>query len=439
MGPRGREVRGRSVRRATNRALNGVDAVSTTAPPPRRTRAGKRSAANGPTLSDRYVLGKPLGSGAVAEVLEGEDTRLERPVAVKLLRPELADDEDARKRFEGEARAAAGLAHPNIVQVYDVEVADGRPYLVMERLPGRTLADEIKRGAMDPTRVIEVGAQVLSALAVAHQAGIVHRDVKPGNVLLAPDGTWKVADFGIAKSTESLDTLTATGTVLCTPGYVAPERVNGKPATPASDLYSVGVLLYEALSGRRPFVADNPLAVAHLAQTQDPPPLDSLRTGLDPKLIAVVHRALARDPKKRLKSAPEMRDALLELIDVRPEIISDDPTTEIRPTTKATATQSVPTGFAPSPVPMPSRRMPNLTLLTWIVVGVMALIVVIAVASTGGSGRSAPPAFAPSDSTPVTTAATTPASPLGVSGIDTSNLPAPLAKALQRLENEVQP
>jgi serine/threonine-protein kinase len=262
--------------------------------------------------------------------------------------------------------------------------------------------------------------------------------VKPGNVLLAPDGTWKVADFGIAKSTESIDTLTGTGIVMCTPGYVAPERVNGDPATPASDLYSVGVLLYEALSGRRPFMADNPLAVAHLAQTEDPPPLDSLRTGLDPKLIAIVHRALEREPKKRFKSALDMRDALVELTELRPETISDDPTTAIE--TKhvpATSTQSVPTGFAPAPVPAPTKvRMPSLTLLTTIVLGFMAIIILIALAKSDDGGGNAP-GIARQDNTTATSTATLPISP--AAGIDKANLPAPLKNALERLENEVQP
>jgi serine/threonine-protein kinase len=405
--------------------------VKKAAPPPRSKRARSESEPSGPTLNERYVLGKPLGAGAVAEVRAADDTRLGREVAVKLLRPELADEPGARQRFEGEARAAAALAHPSIVQVFDVEVDDGRPYLVMERLPGRTLADEISRGPMDPARVIDVGVQVLGALAAAHRAGIVHRDVKPGNVLLAADGTWKVADFGIAKSTESLDSLTTPGMVLCTPGYVAPERLDGEAATPASDLYSVGVLLFEALAGRRPFVADTPIGVARLAQTEPPPRLDELRPGLDQRLVDIVHRALTRDPEQRFASALEMRDALLEVHDTVPERTPDDPTMPIRPAA-GSDTQSVPTGFAPSPAPKPKapkrqRRELNLRLITLVVLAVIGLIVVFALL---GGGSEVPKT---SDVTP-----TTAAPPATVPGGD-STLPAPLTDALEQLEKAVRP
>ena len=403
------------------------------APPPRRKRRATpsnetRSSDGAETLGNRYVLGQPLGAGAVAEVVAGEDTRLERPVAVKLLRPDLADQPDARERFEAEARAAAGLAHPNIVQVFDVEVEQGRPYLVMERLPGRTLADEIARGEMDPARVIEVGKQVLAALGAAHSAGIVHRDVKPGNVLLAADGTWKVADFGIAKSMESADALTSPGIVLCTPGYVAPERLDGEPATPSSDLYSVGVLLYEALSGRRPFAADTPLGVARLAQTEEAPPLDSLRPGLDSRLVALVHRALSRDPSQRFSSALEMRDELIHLHDVGAPGLHEDPTTPIRAPEPVrdvgSNTAAVPTGFTPARS-VRSGLVP--TVLIWVVLGVMGAVLAV-VLLTGGSDDGGTPAV-----TPTTSPAIGVQPPLG------PEVPEPLADAIERLEEAVQP
>src|SRR5258706_2525405 len=198
----------------------------------------------------------------MAEVRRARDLRLNRDVAVKLLRHDLAGWPDARRRFEDEASSAARLNHPNVVIVFDSGEHEGDPFIVMECLPGRTLADELVAGlALPPGRVRRLGADVLGALAAAHDIGIVHRDVKPANVLLCVDGSVKVGDFGIAKTTEGLD-LTVTGQLVGTPAYMAPERLQGNPATPASDLYSAGVLLYEAASGRKPFTGDSPMAVA---------------------------------------------------------------------------------------------------------------------------------------------------------------------------------
>src|SRR5436190_16841542 len=186
----------------------------------------------------------------MADVYDALDLRLDRPVAVKVLRPQMAANPDVRRRFEAEARAAARLSHPNVVSVFDTG-EDGMPFIVMERLPGETLADRIGRGSVDPDWLKRVAGDILLALQAAHAAGIVHRDVKPGNVLIAANGCAKVADFGIAKSMEALPGAdhTATNMLVGTPAYLAPERIDGRPATAQSDLYSVGVLLYEALAG----------------------------------------------------------------------------------------------------------------------------------------------------------------------------------------------
>jgi len=222
--------------------------------------------------------------------------------------------------------------------------------------------------------------------------------------------------------------LTTPGMVLCTPGYVAPERLQGEPATPASDLYSVGVLLYEALSGRRPFVADTPLGVASRAQSEDPPPLDSLREGLDRRLVDLVHRALDRDPKERFESALDMRDELIKIHDDGDARTNDDPTVPVRRADPATA--SVPTGFAPAPArSLPSvGRGVSLTVLTWVVLALIGIIVAVALVAAGDDPTTTP-------ESPTVTTTPIPA------GLDPSSeeIPEPLADALEHLEEEVKP
>ena len=249
-------------------------------------------------LADRYQLTRIVGRGGMGEVWAARDIRLGRDVAVKRLSPHLASEPGVRERFDVEARAAAGLNHPNVVAVFDSGEHEGIPFLVMELLPGRTLADELVDGPLDPARARQVGGEVLAALAASHAAGILHRDVKPGNVLLGADGAVKVADFGIAKSTEALD-LTTTGTIVGTAAYLAPERLAGQPATAQADLYAVGVLLYEALSGQKPYAADTPMGLLRAVEAQDPVPLAEARPGLDPSLVAIVERAMDPDPSRR--------------------------------------------------------------------------------------------------------------------------------------------
>jgi non-specific serine/threonine protein kinase/serine/threonine-protein kinase len=262
-------------------------------------------------LAGRYELGPVVGRGGMGEVRAGSDRRLGRPVAVKILRSDLAERPDLRKRFDTEARAAGRLTHPNIVTVFDRGEHDGLAYLVMERLPGRTLTDELREdGPMSVDRALELAREILAALAVAHDAGIVHRDVKPGNVLLTADGQAKVADFGIAKIVEA-DDRTVTTELLATPAYVAPERLAGHPASPRSDVYSVGVLLYEALAGRRPFAGDTPVAQLHAIEQGSYVPLRAVRPDLPDRVYDSIDRAMARDPRARFGSATEMADALL--------------------------------------------------------------------------------------------------------------------------------
>ncbi|HET6795365.1 MAG TPA: serine/threonine-protein kinase, partial [Acidimicrobiales bacterium] len=244
-------------------------------------------------LAGRYRIDRLVARGGMGEVWSGVDERLGRQVAVKLLRPELGADPQVRRRFEAEARAAAGLVHPNVVAVFDAGEHEGDAFLVMECLPGTSLRDVLAEGPLGPQAARSLAADVLGALAAAHSAGLVHRDVKPGNILLAPDGRWKVADFGIAKTlTAAADSedLTATGLVVGTPSYLAPERIDGRAATAASDVYSTGVVLYEALTGRKP--------------NGDPP------TDMPADLAGAIVRATAPDPADRYPDASAMASAL---------------------------------------------------------------------------------------------------------------------------------
>lgn len=244
----------------------------------------------------------------MSEVRDGWDLKLGRPVAIKLLHPTGGDQSENRMRFETEAHAAAALSSQHIVVVHDIGEHEGRPFIVMERLPGVSLADHIARGPLPAPFVQSVLDDILEALAAAHDAGIVHRDVKPGNVLFTRTGEAKLADFGIAKTDGGVHTMT--GEIVGSMAYLSPDRLTDKPATPADDLYAVGVLGYEALTGRRPFphTALGPLAQAILHDS--PPPLAALRPDVRPGLIATIERAMARNKTQKFGSAAEMRAAL---------------------------------------------------------------------------------------------------------------------------------
>ena len=259
-------------------------------------------------LGGRYELRGILGRGGMAEVRDGWDTRLDRAVAIKLLHPGLSAQPDSRRRFEAEAKSAAGLTHPNIVAVHDSGEHSGTPYIVMERLPGRSLADVIACGPVPQPLLRRVLDQVLAALTVAHEAGILHRDIKPGNILFADSGDAKVADFGIAKSADIDQTVT--GQIVGTMAYLSPERIAGRTASVGDDLYALGVVGYEALTGRRPFVEENMGALARAIMDHRPTPVAALRPDVDPSLAAVIERAMARWPEQRFHSARHMRGAL---------------------------------------------------------------------------------------------------------------------------------
>lgn len=259
----------------------------------------------------------------MGHVHAGHDLRLGRPVAVKLLRTELAADPATCRRFEREAQMAARVTHPHIVTMYDTG-EDDVPFIVMELLPGRTLADEIAEGPLQDRRLHQIATEVLSALEAAHARGVLHRDIKPGNVLIATDDHAKVADFGIAKTTDDASETTA---LFGTAAYLAPERLAGHQASPQSDLFSLGVVLYEAATGIKPFQADSPLATAHAIAHEQPPPLATLRPDLDAAFIRAVELSLRKEPDERFATAADMATAIRGIETSKP--VADDETVRI--------------------------------------------------------------------------------------------------------------
>jgi serine/threonine-protein kinase len=268
-------------------------------------------------LGDRYQVGELLGRGGMAEVHEGRDLRLGRRVAIKILKPELARDPAFLARFRREAQSAASLNHPNVVAVYDTgedvlgegPTAETVPFIVMELVEGITLKELINSGnKLVPERALEITSGILAALDYSHRHGIVHRDIKPGNVMLTTTGAVKVMDFGIARATaDSGHTGTSTSTVMGTAAYLSPEQAQGLSVDSRSDLYSTGVVLFELLTRRPPFVADAPVAVA-FAHVNEPPPVPStLDPGVPAQLDPIVARALAKDPAQRYQTAVEFR------------------------------------------------------------------------------------------------------------------------------------
>jgi serine/threonine protein kinase/beta-lactam-binding protein with PASTA domain len=264
----------------------------------------------GSTLGGRYRLLELLGQGGMATIYRARDAQLERDVAVKLLRPEFGQDPDFLARFRDEARAAASLSHPNVVQVYDFGEDTSGPYIVMELVEGQDLAQIIRdNGPLAPRQAARVAADTARALQVAHFRGIVHRDVKPSNILVGRDGRVHVADFGIARAM-SESQVTLPGTTMGSVHYFSPEQARGEPATAASDIYSLGIVLFETLTGKRPFSGDGAAAIALARLTTTPPLPSSLRPSVPPELDTIVQRAMALEPEARYASAAAMASAL---------------------------------------------------------------------------------------------------------------------------------
>ena len=262
----------------------------------------------GTVVDDRYELERKIGSGGMADVWLAEDRELDRKVAIKILHDRFAQDKEFVERFRREAQSAAGLQHPNVISIFDRGELDGTYFIAMEYVEGPQLKELVK-GGMGAKDAVDFVRQILNAARFAHRKGIVHRDLKPQNVLIDGEGRARVADFGIARG-ESSD-ITGTGSVMGTAQYLSPEQAQGKPTTPRSDIYSIGVILYEALTGRVPFQADSAVAVALKQVSEAPRRPSAINPNVPPALDAVVMRALAKDPDARFKDA----DAFLKALD----------------------------------------------------------------------------------------------------------------------------
>ncbi len=344
------------------------------------------------TLSGRYEVGEVVGRGGMAEVHRGRDTRLGRSVAVKLLRADLGRDPSFQSRFRREAQSAASLNHPNIVAVYDTgeEAFDdepsgsAQPYIVMELVEGETLRDLVRSGRrVMPQRVAEIGSGILAALDYSHRHGIVHRDIKPGNVMLTTTGQVKVMDFGIARAVaDSAATMTQTSSVLGTAQYLSPEQARGEKVDARSDLYSTGCLLYELLVGQPPFTGDSPVAVAYQHVRENPVPPSQIDTDLPDGYDAVILTALAKDPADRYQTAAEMKADLDRLV------VGDSPARVAAPVVvpaAADATQVIPAAV-PVAAAEPQRRAGWYVLLTLGTVAALALVFFLATQVLGGGG-----------------------------------------------------
>lgn len=290
-----------------------------------------RRAEAGLRLAGRYELQHPIAAGGMAQVWAAHDHVLGRRVAVKILHPHLATDDSFLRRFRLEAQAAARLRHPSIVAIYDTVTEPGIEAIVMELCDGPTLRQLMdERGQLALGDVIDVASQVAEALDVAHRGGVVHRDIKPSNILVGPGGRIVVTDFGIAKAGEDAD-LTRTGTLLGTAKYLAPEQLRGEPIDPRADLYSLGVVMFEALCGRPPFLADNEAGTALARLHHDPPAPRGYRPEIPRALERIVLKALAREPDDRWSRATELRAALTQVRwdeaddDERPTVIATRP------------------------------------------------------------------------------------------------------------------
>ncbi|HVL97868.1 MAG TPA: Stk1 family PASTA domain-containing Ser/Thr kinase [Egibacteraceae bacterium] len=261
------------------------------------------------TINGRYLLRGLLGQGGMADVELAHDEILDRQVAVKILHNRYTDDPSFVDRFRREARASASMSHPNVVGVYDTGEDDGRPYIVMEYVAGQSLRDVLRRKRLTPERAAEIARDAARALHYAHERGLVHRDVKPGNIMVSEEGQVKVTDFGIARAM-SAETVTQTAAVLGTAAYIAPEQAQGERVDRRTDVYALGCVLYEMLTGRQPFSGDSAVTLAYKHVSEPPVPPSELRAEISPELEAVVLKAMAKRPDDRYQTADEMAEDL---------------------------------------------------------------------------------------------------------------------------------
>ena len=332
----------------------------------------------------RYRATEKIGTGGMADVYKAVDDVLGRTVAVKVLHPRYASEPSFVARFRQEAQAAANLSHPNIVNMYDWGREGETYYIVMEYVNGTDLKSLVaQRGPLDPLKVAEYGQQACAALAVAHGYDVIHRDIKPHNIVLTPDGTIKVMDFGIARAGNT--TMTQTGSVLGTAQYISPEQAQGHPLGPASDLYSLGVTLYEMATGKLPFDADTPVATALAQVNEEPVPPRQIRGSIPPALEAVILRAMRKNPAERYVSAAEMREDLKRVALGQPAVggayggaEAGDHTSVLPPVERSAAPRPTTT---PQVRPIPERRTSP-----WVWVAIAVVVLALGLAGAWAAG-----------------------------------------------------
>jgi serine/threonine protein kinase len=378
----------------------------------------KTMAANGPTLlfGGRYEVGSLIGQGGMGRVYEARDTRLHRNVAIKIIRSGVGDERQ-RQRFEQEARSAARLNHPNVTAIYDVGDQDDESYIVMERLSDSSLADRLREGPLPAAQARQLALDLLSGLGAAHGQGILHRDIKPSNILFSSTGSAKLADFGIALLDQDAD-LTETGMIIGSAPYMPPERLHGQPATACGDLYSLGVVLYEALAGRPPFEGDTPFAVAQAIDATNPVSIGRINAEIDRRFGFAVDRAMRRAPDARFASAASMAAA----------IEADHPVLvpTVPQAAPSSATETLPAALQAGPsrtdlsAPVPAhpswsastgddqsrgQRRPSVRRVAVVAAVLVAGMVAVVFGLSGGVGSS------PSPTTPTTSVPAPPSSP----------------------------
>lgn len=324
----------------------------------------------GKVLNSRYQLEQLIGTGGMADVYRATDNLLGRTVAVKILHPRYAKDPVFIERFRQEAQAAANLNQPNIVNVFDWGIEDDVYYIVMEYVEGLDLKDIILRGgSLLPERAVEIAMSISLALEAAHARGVVHRDIKPQNVIVTRDNRVMVMDFGIARAAGG-SAMTQTGTIMGTPQYISPEQAQGQTADPRSDLYSLGVVLFEMLTGKVPFDGDNPVAIAYKHVREDPLPPSMLNPDVSPELESVVMKALAKNPENRYQSAVEMRADLERCLEGAP--VYATPVLTPEEAARGTGGTRQYAGYAPGGKPARKSR-------AWL----WALVIVVLIAAAG--------------------------------------------------------